>query len=166
MYGLAQLCLRFTAVLFLTLAVLNVGVGGVVTLDTDPLGTQEEGGSVEAGNKLLHLQLFGLIHLHENTAEEHSHQLKPPPGVVEYDTTDQSQASSFYLASGPDPRTGLSIHSGNYGAGWGQNIISDYLHSSISPYANLLDLKDRLLPPGERRLTGPFIPVPQKPPTF
>ncbi len=163
--------MRFTAVLFLTLAVLNVGVGGVVTLDTDPLNTQKEAGG-RAGNELLHLQLFGLFHLHESIIEEHIHQLKPPPGVIEYDTTNQTETKGLFLSTGlisgpgpgPDPSAGPGIHSGNYGAGWLQSLISDYLHSSTNSGVILLMFKDRLLSHNDLRLTGPFLQVPQKPP--
>ncbi len=163
---LARQCLHLLAGLLLVLAVLNVGVGGVALVDASPLDSSGKPVN-RAGNSLLHMQLFGLIHIHESIFEEHMHALSPPPGVVEYDTTLQSSSQILFISA--DGLAGLapsfSLQSADYGSGWVQNLLSDFLHVP-SHELSLAGVLSRLTHTSDRRQIEPFLPVPEKPPTL
>ncbi|MBN9392319.1 MAG: hypothetical protein J0I20_30055 [Chloroflexi bacterium] len=163
---LARQGLRLLAGLLFVLAVLNVGVGGVALVDASPLDSSGKAGN-RVGNSLLHLQLFGLIHIHESIFEEHMHALSPPPGVVEYDTTYQPPSQVLFISANALAGSGptFSIHSADYGSGSIQNLISEFLPVA-SHELSLAGVTSRLIHADHKRQIDPFLPVPEKPPTF
>ncbi len=103
--------LRVAAVLLLTLAVLNGGLGAALVLAAPGDASFEAGITSSEATKLVHLQLFGgLVHLHEGATAAHSH--KPQPNgvfqvVLEPETRPSERFYSRYTSldssdSGPE----------------------------------------------------------------
>lgn len=145
--------------LFFVVAILNAGTGGMIMLDNNPvritpLSDVENDSEEEISVQLLHLQLFGFIHLHQSS--HHSHHLEASHGESHKETTG-------YFLSGNS--TTPSFQPFNHDRALAQKIITHYeFDPNLAPLESPAVITPRFIASGVNPIE-PFLPVPQRPPT-
>jgi len=183
---LFYLGMRLAAWFVVVLAVLNYCVGGMsLLIDSDsstdkrfePTRTSLQG--LTNSTQLLHLQVLGFIHLHENLDgsgnQQHLQHSKAglPPGVTEVDLTEtlgrqQLERPAYFDFYHPYLSqiypAQFSMQGSGSGAGGAQLLVSDALPVDGFDLIPSLNLVSRLQSPDPAKAINPFLSVPQRPP--
>jgi hypothetical protein len=143
--------------LFFVIAILNAGTGGMIMLDNNPVRItplSDVENEEEISVQLLHLQLFGFIHLHQSS--HHSHHSEASHGESHKETTG-------YFLSGSS--TTSSFQPFNHDRALAQKIITHYdFAANLAVLQPSTVITPRFIASGVNPIE-PFLPVPQRPPT-
>lgn len=154
---LAKAGLRLAAGLFMALAMLNLGIGASALVDFQSLSSANPGwpGQVGTGG-LLHIQIFGFWHLHENL--DQPQEAAPGPGVSEQDegVIPAYPVRFTYLSHG-------NRLDSDFSSGAIQKSLTDFSGPPLRGGVTLSPIA-RHAPTDDRPVSNPFLKVPLKPP--